>query len=379
MGFAYVLKQTGCDQDLVRWLMEPVRYVRFLLIPGVVLVGFLVNIPVVSQTSTAVCLGTVVVPIMRAAGFSAIAIGSTMLLGCSVGGELLNPAAPELITVKDKTGIDTRILTTQYLPQLVFPVLAISTIVFWIQTWWLEKKNELAAGLPAESKPVRQASLPLTTIPGAMVPLVPLAILMFTGPPFEVFHVPHHWLAEPGKSADSRLIGLAMIVGVLVAALVKPRHSGNCVKVFFEGAGYGYTHVISLIIVANCFGEAIKQVGLANELGKLIQAQPVLLTPLSAIVPWLFAMICGSGMASTQSLYGFFYQPAMELNVEPNSVGAMVSMGSAIGRTMSPFAAVTLMCVTLTGTSAIALIKRIAIPLMTGLLGVVFMRMFGLV
>src|SRR5205085_9436785 len=67
MGFAYVLKHTGCDRHLVRVLVEPVRRVRALMVPGVVLVGFLVNVPVISQTSTAVCLGTVVVPIMRAA------------------------------------------------------------------------------------------------------------------------------------------------------------------------------------------------------------------------------------------------------------------------------------------------------------------------
>ena len=69
MGFAYVLRHTGCDRHLVLLLVKPIRYVRFLMVPGVVVVGFLVNIPVISQTSTAVCIGPVVVPLMRAAGF----------------------------------------------------------------------------------------------------------------------------------------------------------------------------------------------------------------------------------------------------------------------------------------------------------------------
>ena len=43
-----------CDQHLVHLLVEPLRRVRIFLIPGAVLVGFLVNIPVISQTSTAV-------------------------------------------------------------------------------------------------------------------------------------------------------------------------------------------------------------------------------------------------------------------------------------------------------------------------------------
>src|SRR5262245_36555066 len=59
MGFAFVLRETGCDQHLVRLLTRPFERVRPLLVPGTVVVGFLVNIPLVSQTSTAVAVGTI--------------------------------------------------------------------------------------------------------------------------------------------------------------------------------------------------------------------------------------------------------------------------------------------------------------------------------
>ena len=75
MGFAYVLRHTGCERHLVLLLVKPLRYVRWLLVPGVIAVGFLVNIPVISQTSTAVCIGPVVVPLMRAAGYSMPTMG----------------------------------------------------------------------------------------------------------------------------------------------------------------------------------------------------------------------------------------------------------------------------------------------------------------
>ncbi|MFO0852751.1 MAG: hypothetical protein U0871_29940, partial [Gemmataceae bacterium] len=138
MGFAYVLRHTGCDRHLVRVLVEPVRRVRFLTVPGVVLAGFVVNVPVISQTSTAVCLGAVVVPVMRAAGFGPAATGAALLLGASVGGELLNPGAPELLTVKDKTGVDTREMVPVVLP-LVLPVLVVSTLVLWVTISRTEK------------------------------------------------------------------------------------------------------------------------------------------------------------------------------------------------------------------------------------------------
>src|SRR4051794_18734390 len=104
MGFAWVMRYTGCDQHLVHLLVRPLTRVRFLLLPGTVVVGFLVNIPVVSQTSTAATLGPVAIPILQSAGFAPLTIGATLLLGSSVGGELLNPGAPELRTVVEKTG-----------------------------------------------------------------------------------------------------------------------------------------------------------------------------------------------------------------------------------------------------------------------------------
>src|SRR4029079_1419339 len=131
----------------------------------------------------------------------------------------------------------------------------------------------------------------------------------------------------------------------------------------FEGAGYGFTHVVSLIVTANCFGKSIESAGVAQALGQLIADAPRLMQRLAAFVRLTFAGISGSGMASTQSLYGFFHTPALALGIDPVSVGALVSVGAAAGRTMSPVAAVALMCATMTGTNPLALAKRVAGPL----------------
>ena len=75
MGFAYVLKATGCDRHLVELLIRPIQRVRGLLIPGTVLLGFVVNIPVISQTSTAASIGPVLIPLLLAARVSRVTGG----------------------------------------------------------------------------------------------------------------------------------------------------------------------------------------------------------------------------------------------------------------------------------------------------------------
>jgi DcuC family C4-dicarboxylate transporter len=376
MGFAYVLRATGCDRHMVRVLVAPLRRVRFLMVPGVVVAGFLVNIPVISQASTAVCLGTVVVPLMRAAGFSPATIGAALLLGCSVGGELLNPGAPELNTVAAKAGGDPR-LVVPHVAALIGPMLLISTLIFWLLTA-RDKSAPIAepAGTPDAEVPERLNPLK------AAVPLVPLALLFVSGPPLSLFRIDPAWVGVAAGSPvySSRLIGLAMLLGVLVVAAVSGRAAaGSCMKSYFEGAGYGFTNIVSLIVTATCFGKGIELVGLAEHLGDLIERSPRLLNPLAGGVPFAFAWVCGSGMASTQSLYGFFYGPGVELGAEPRALGALVGVCAAAGRTMSPVAAVVFMCATLSGATGPQLVKRVAPPLLIGVACIVLLRTLGVV
>ncbi|MGH7120534.1 MAG: hypothetical protein ACREFP_16360, partial [Acetobacteraceae bacterium] len=133
LGFAYVLRQTGCDRHLVHVLVRPMRRVRPLLIPGAVLVGVLVNVPVISQMSTAVLVGTVLVPLLRTARISPVTIGAALLLGSSMGGDLLNPGAPEARTVSEAAQVpfsaDRWIVHA--LPLLTVELL-VATVVFWL-------------------------------------------------------------------------------------------------------------------------------------------------------------------------------------------------------------------------------------------------------
>lgn len=407
MGFAYVLKLTECDQHLVRVLVAPVRRVRFLIVPGVVLAGFIVNVPVLSQTSVAVCLGAVVVPVMRAAGFHPLVIGSALLLGASVGGELFNPGAPELNTVKDKTGADTVTLARVHLPWVVVPQLVVSLLVFWALTrWWWKSDAPATDTAPAPVGRINWLK--------AAVPVVPLVLLLLSGPPLSVINIPPDWLVEvkapkvgtaderqvavvgptaveaarlerakaekaAEKAAGGRMVGLAMVLGAAVAALTSPKKAGGTAKAFFEGAGYGFANIVSLIVVAVAFGKAVELAGFGDVVKWAVVQAPWLLVPLAVVLPWAFAVASGSGMASTASLYGFFHEPAVAAGMNPNDVGSLVSIGSAAGRTMSPVAAVAVMCGKLTDTTPWALAGRVAIPLLSGLVVVIVLRMCGVI
>jgi DcuC family C4-dicarboxylate transporter len=374
MGFAYVLRHTGCDQHLVHLLVRPIQRVRFLLIPGTVVVGFLVNIPIISQTSTAVTIGPVLIPLLQTARISPVTTGAALLLGSSLGGELLNPGAPELLTVvnvtNEKRASGEPLATPADCVHHVLPLnllhLAVATAVF----WWLSLLAEKRTLTDAPETKVDTFRVDLAR---AMVPLLPFLLLVLTSPPLELLPVPRDWLvgAQDADRFNSRLIGAAMLIGTAAATLLTPRSALGAARAFFDGAGYAFTHIISLIVVANCFGKGVEMTGLAAHLGQLIDRLPGFLMPLAGFLSLGFAALCGSGMAATQSLFGFFVPPARALGVDPVAVGAVVSLGAAAGRTMSPVAAVTLMCANLTGTEPVALGRRVAGPLLAGVFAVV--------
>ena len=136
MGYAHVLRETGCDKHLVELLVKPLRHFRPLVLPGIVLVGFVVNVPLISQASTAVASGIVLVPLARAAGIAPITIGAALALGCSIGGELLNPGSPELRSIVETLHDTTPNLTSEGclapIRSLIGWHLALATGLFWL-------------------------------------------------------------------------------------------------------------------------------------------------------------------------------------------------------------------------------------------------------
>jgi C4-dicarboxylate transporter, DcuC family len=378
MGFAYVLRQTECDQHLVQLLVRPIRSLRPLLIPGTVLIGFVVNIPIISQAGTVVTIGPVLIPLLRAARLSPTTIGAAILLGASLGGELFNPGAVEWKTLTNELKVDAIDAIHLVTPYLLLH-LAIATLLF----WWLSARAEARltreesmappGPAPEEEKPFRVNLLK------AVVPVVPVVLLFLAGPPLRWLNVPRHWLIGTNVAEEAlfggRLIGAAMLLGAVVAAVVSPRKAANSARAFFEGAGYAFAQVISVIVVASCFGKAMEGIGVRDQFTGLVKDNPRILRPSALILPLLFAVLCGSGMASTQALFHLFMGPAEEAHVNKTMIGALVSLGSSAGRTISPVAPVVLICATLAGATPLDLIRRLLLPVLTGVAAVLIVHL----
>ncbi len=240
MGFAYVCKFTDCDAHLVHLLVRPLQKIRFLLIPGGIAVSFFVNSAIVSQTSTVSVVGPVLIPLLLASGVSLQTAGALLLLGGSMGGELLNPAAVEVAAISKVTSVDSTAIIRQILP---YNLLAsgVAMLVFWALSFRHDRAaravgamddapqhqaGSIAAAMHAEQRVAVERIHPLK----AIVPVIPILLLLFIKP---ILPLPESLsTGMKNKMPEQICIGAAMLLGVVAAAMTSPRRFGKVPAAF---------------------------------------------------------------------------------------------------------------------------------------------------
>jgi DcuC family C4-dicarboxylate transporter len=386
MGFAFVIRETGCDRDLIQLLLKPLRASRAMLIPGGILAGYIINTTIVSQAGTAAVLGPILLPLLRAGGISPVLGGAALLMGASMGGELFNPGAVEIRTLANLTGRSSIEVIHGIAPRNLTACL-VSLGVFWFLARRRPRPREdesdieagagQGAGAGAGADSCSGAGSPTGNLGAetrinllrAFVPLLPL-VLLFLEP-----SLARSWgltrLVTLPDSFDARLqepatILVAMLVGVMVAGLVAPRSHGRLTHAFFEGAGYAYTHVISLIVVAMMFASALESSGLVLSLARQTRWIPWILEPATWLLACFFAWVCGSGIAPAVAIMKIVVPEAESLGFSPIEVGGMAAIGAHFGRTMSPAAAVVAMSARLAQERPDEVRGPVIVPLLAG-------------
>jgi DcuC family C4-dicarboxylate transporter len=364
MGYAYVLRATGCDRAMVRLLLAPVRRVRWLLIPGGCAVGFITNIAITSQTGAAAAVGPILVPVMIAAGYSPLIAAATLVLGCSGGGSLYNPGDADLVAINLASRAPMNlVLNAMFLPLLCGFTTAVAVFTF-------SSNRDLAAAVtpPAESDANATAAEPRWK---ALLPPLPVVAIFLMLP--GVF-----FRSLPPPFENGLPVSHAMIASTIVVLLLCRDEVSKRVKSFFEGMGYAYANIISLIVTASCFIAGMTEVGLTDRFVKLVSGVGWVSKLLAGFFPGLLGVITGSGMGPSIAFSKAVLPALRDTNLPAAlDLGALGAISASFGRTMSPVAAVVIFSATTFGNApTMALIKRTAPPLLAGFVVALLVVMF---
>lgn len=355
MGFAFVLRLTECANHLTHLLLVPLRYTRTLLIPGGIIAAYIVNSAIISQSSTAAIVGTVLLPLLLAANIQPIIAGSLLLLGSSMGGELFNPGAVEIGKLAELTKVPATTLVAQVMPVNLTASVTV-LIVFCLQAVIFSPKSAKLSVEDTKTDSFASSKPFDINLIKALIPLLPLALL---------FIVPTLVQLPKEFSNNSVSIAAAMLIAVAAAGLTTPKQTA-LVTTFFDGVGFAYANIISIIIVATIFTEGIKANGLILHLTNALANRPSAVEFASLILPFTLAGVTGSGSAPAIAVMNILVPVAATMNLDPVKIGALAASSAQLGRTMSPVAAVVIMSATISQQPALYLVKCVAIPLLAG-------------
>lgn len=338
MGFAMVMKATECDKHLINLLIKPLRKAGAFLIPGSVLVTFFINISITSSAGCSAAVGSILIPLMMAAGIHPAIAGACIYAGTY--GAMFNPGYPQVSLIVSVTDADpVYIVANHFYPLLACGV--IGAVSLWIiaKLRHEDKGYELPPGTISEDGEFK------IKLSHAIVPLIPIAILvsgsMGLVPWFKPIAISH-----------------AMIIGCFCAFLVSRKDPQQLSKEFWKGAGDAFGHVFGIIICALVFVGGLSTVGLIQQFIQMMIENPSIAKVSSSVGPFIIGIMSGSGDAASVAFNKAVTIHAATFGLDGASMGSVVAISGALGRTMSPVAGGMIICATLAGVSPVETAKR---------------------
>ena len=334
MGFAFVLKLTECDAHLVNLIAKPLAKVTVILVPGTVVLTYLINTALVSAAGVAAAVGAVMIPTLIAAGVKP-AMAATAVMAGTFGSTLSpgNAHNATLAGIADVSPVEiVQAITPLSITAMIIGAVTLTVVAFTLK----ENKGHVAesdADAPKEFK---------VNVAKAMVPLVPLALLVLSNTlEMRAFTVPE-----------------AMFIGVVLACVVSMANPQEVSKQFFSGMGMAYAEIIGIIIAATVFSAGMTAIGLTGALLDFMANSHAIVGYAAFYGPMLLGALTGSGDAATITFNQLVTPHAADFGMTYIPLGNLANIGGALGRTMSPVAGAAIVLASMAKVSPIEIAKR---------------------
>ncbi|QKG29799.1 C4-dicarboxylate transporter DcuC [Campylobacter sp. RM16187] len=347
MGFAYVMKVTKCDQHLVTLLTKPMKNIGFLLVPLTFVITFFVNIAIPSAAGCSAAVGATMIPLLMASGVRPAMAGAAVFAGTFGGvlspGSAHNAFVSEMakVTIPDVIKVQFPNAMAAFIVVLV--ILSVTAILFKDYQKGQDFSQKIGDGAAAE--PIK------VNVLFALMPLVPLIILVIGGT--DLHKISFLTWTKMG-------VAEAMLLGAILAVFVTWTSPEKITTEFFKGMGSAYAEVIGIIIAAGVFVAGLRACGAIDAITDVLKHSEEFVRLGGTFIPYLMAVVTGSGDAATMAFNGAITVHAQDLGFEQTKLGMAAAIAGALGRSSSPIAGAAIVCAGLAMVSPIEIAKRTA-------------------
>ncbi len=336
MGYAFVMKMTGCDAHLARFLLKFVSKARFLMIPGGIFITMIVGMALVSPTGAVAAIGPVLINVMLKAGFHPGAIGSVLLLGG--WGNFFSVGSGHNALVAEICGKEVSILVAENLvPGLI--VLVIMTIACMLLARFMKEDRGYVA-----QESLEEVDFSKVNYLKALMPVLPIILIMLGIPQVHLL---------PALSVPQ-----AMLICLIVTMICVRQNPADMVRSFCEGIGVGVRDVVTIIGTATAFTAGMEAIGVTNALIEVMKNSSSIAAIAATFGPLLIGIISGSGDAPTLAFNTSITPYAAEFGMSAQGIGSLAFLTASLGRELSPVSGITVLTAGLVKVSPMELTKR---------------------
>ena len=340
LGFSYVMEYTSCSSHMVYCISSALKRVPIIIIPGAVMVTFLVNIALPSAAGCAAAVGALLIPALIRTGVHPAMAASAVFMG--TWGSTLSPGLMFNPQVAQLAHMDVMSVIAVFYRQALLAALAAAIILAVIAKFLKENKGYVS---PEDIED--KADFKVNYF-HAILPIIPLVLLVLGSKQLAVI---------PEIS-----VPVAMLIGVAIGFVVVRPDVKEATKRFFRGTGDGMCDVVGLIAAAACFTAGMKAIGLTDALIEAMKSSQQIAQVAAAYGPFLIGAISGSGNAAALAFNGAVTPFANDFGYGIAELGSMAQIGAGLGRCMSPVAGAGIILARMAGVNPMELTKRNAIP-----------------
>ncbi|WP_320957646.1 C4-dicarboxylate transporter DcuC [Enterocloster asparagiformis] len=361
MGFSAVMEYTKCSSNLVYLLTRPLQKVRFAVVPGAILITWLINIVVMSAAGCAATVGTLLVPMMLGLGVHPATAAACILIG--TWGNVMNPGQSFNVQVGELASMTGLEVVSSFTVVAVIALAASIVLLTVIDITMVKKGNKQGAAYAAEPgsadrEAVKSAPVKINYFK-ALIPATPIIFLL---------------LGNAGVLPNFDITVWMLSCSVL-GLLLDVRHVQDGVKQFFNGVGNSYRDIITLMAAASVFTFGMNAVGLTGALVDVMKNSTAIARLGAGFGPFIIAALSGSGNAAAIAFNTSITPHAADLGYAVEAMGSVAQIAAAIGRSASPVAGVTIICAKMAGVSPMDVVKRSILPMLAAVLIFMFMLM----
>ena len=189
----------------------------------------------------------------------------------------------------------------------------------------------------------------------AVLPVIPLVLVTAFS------FVPNIKLDVP----TANLIGMVFVFVLELIRRKNRKDVTNDFTVILKAMANSFANVVSILIGAAVFAEAIKMLGgitvISNGLAT-IKSAPIITMVLMSLITFFAGMLLGSGNASWYAFGPLVPNVTAQMGVPAATVALPMQLSAAIGRCMSPVAGVVIALSGMAGLEITDIVRRCAVP-----------------